>query len=231
MRSLITGCWGIKMKKERGSITLEASIFLSMFLMFYVALMDLVQIGRAQMIMQYTLNETAKEISQCTYILTKAGIVDERIQTSQKSKQFKERTEEMIDSVSTLVNTIGNGGDVIGQARVTGENVSDYFENSEEITDGVIAVVKNLAANLGSEVVIGEICKGSLNKQLSYLSGDDLDAYLKKLGVENISFSGTKWFDGSRELDIVMTYEVRYNLGFLGEQKRVFKARAKTAIW
>lgn len=210
---------------------MEASIFLSMFLMFYVALMDLVQIGRAQMIMQYTLNETAKEISQCTYILTKAGIVEKSIQTSQKSAQFKGRTEEMIDSVKTLANTIGSGGDVIGQAYVTGENVYDYFENSEEILDGVIAVAKNLASNLGKELAVGAVCEGSLKKQLSYLSGGDPDAYLKKLGVEDISFSGTKWFDSSRELDIVMTYKVRYNLGFLGEQKRVFKARAKTAVW
>ena len=41
------------MKKEKGSITLEAAIFLSMFLIAYLAFMDLVQVARAQMILQY----------------------------------------------------------------------------------------------------------------------------------------------------------------------------------
>ena len=56
------------MKKEKGSITLEAAIFLSMFLIAYLAFMDLVQVARAQMILQYTLDETTKELAQNSYI-------------------------------------------------------------------------------------------------------------------------------------------------------------------
>lgn len=80
------------MKKERGSITLEAAIFLSMFLLAYLAFMDLVQVARAQMILQYTLDETTKELAQNSYILTKTGIVGQSIQTGQKSQQFKGKT-------------------------------------------------------------------------------------------------------------------------------------------
>ena len=53
-----------KRKGEMGGITLEASIFLVIFIVFYLAMMDLIQIARAQVILQYAANETAREISQ-----------------------------------------------------------------------------------------------------------------------------------------------------------------------
>lgn len=48
-----------KKKKEKGSITLEASIFLVIFIVFYMAMMDLIQIARAQVVLQYAANEAA----------------------------------------------------------------------------------------------------------------------------------------------------------------------------
>lgn len=223
------------MKKENGSITLEAAIFLSLFLMAYLAFMDLVQVARAQMILQYTLNETAKEISQGSYILTKTGIVGRSIQTGQKSRDFKNKTQEVLDSVIGLGKAISDGGDVIQNAQITQNNLEDYFSNSDDIVQGLIAVAKNQAGTVAKEYAIGQICKGSLKKQLKYITDQEPDVYLEKLGIEgglsSISFQGTKWFDTDRELDIVMTYRLKYHFGILGEQERIYKVRAKTAIW
>ena len=223
------------MKKDKGSITLEAAIFLSMFLLAYLAFMDLVQAARAQMILQYTLNETAKELSQNSYILTKTGIVEQSVKTGQKSKEFQGKTEEMLNSVIDFGNAIAGDGDVIKSADVAYEYVSDYFSNSDDIVQGLIAVVKNQAGGMAKEYAVGQVCRGSLKKQLGYVTSQDPDDYLKKLGIEgglgSISFQGTKWFDTSRELDIVMTYKLTYNFGILGKQERIFKVRAKTAIW
>ena len=63
-----------KSREEKGSITLEASIFLVLFIVFYMMMMGLIQIVRAQVILQYAANETAREISQYSYVLTKTGI-------------------------------------------------------------------------------------------------------------------------------------------------------------
>lgn len=223
------------MKKEKGSITLEAAIFLSMFLMAYIVFMDLVQIGRAQMIMQYTLDETAKELSQSSYILTKTGIVGQSIQTGKKSQEFKGKTQEVLDSVLNLGNTISSGGNTLQAANVASGNVQSYFSNSDDIVQGLIAIVKNQAGTMAKEYAIGQVCRGSLKKQLSYITSQEPDAYLEKLGIidglNSISFQGTKWFDTSRELDIVMTYRIRYDFGLLGKQEKIFKVRAKTAIW
>ena len=110
------------------------------------------------------------------------------------------------------------------------------FSNSDDIVQGLIAVAKNQAGSMAvKEYAVGQVRSGSLKKQLSYITSEDPDAYLKKLGIQgglgSISFQGTKWFDTSRELDIVMTYKITYNFGILGKQERVFKVRAKTAIW
>ena len=130
------------MKKEKGSITLEAAIFLSMFLIAYLAFMDLVQVARAQMILQYTLDETTKELAQNSYILTKTGIVGQSIQTGQKSQQFKGKTEEMLNSVVDFGNALSGKGNVIQSANVAYSNLEDYFSNSDDIVQGLIAVAK-----------------------------------------------------------------------------------------
>ena len=223
------------MKEERGSITLEAAIFLSLFLMGYLALLSPIQGGRAQMILQFTLNETAKELSQSSYILTKTGIVGQSIQTGQKSREFQGKTQELLDSVMEFGGAVAEGGDVIQSAEVAYDNIEDYFSNSDDIIQGVIAVVKNTAGGMAKEWAVSQVCRGSLKKQLRYLTSQDPDTYLKNLGiqggVDGITFEGTTWFDTSRELDIVMTYRIEYDFGVLGRQEKEFKVRAKTAIW
>ena len=223
------------MKEERGSITLEAAIFLSLFLMGYLAFLSLIQVGRAQMILQYTLNETAKELSQSSYILTKTGIVGQSIQTGQKSREFQGKTQELLDSVMEFGGAVAEGGDEIQTAEVAYDTLEDYFSNSDDIIQGVIAVVKNTAGGMAKEWAVSQVCRGSLKKQLRYLTSQDPDTYLKNLGiqggVDGITFEGTTWFDTSRELDIVMTYRIEYDFGVLGRQEKEFKVRAKTAIW
>ena len=212
-----------------------SAIFLSLFLMGYLAFLSLIQVGRAQMILQYTLNETAKELSQSSYILTKTGIVGQSIQTGQKSREFQGKTQELLDSVMEFGGAVAEGGDVIQSAEVAYDNIEDYFSNSDDIIQGVIAVVKNTAGGMAKEWAVSQVCRGSLKKQLRYLTSQDPDTYLKNLGiqggVDGITFEGTTWFDTSRELDIVMTYRIEYDFGVLGRQEKEFKVRAKTAIW
>ena len=131
--------------------------------------------------------------------------------------------------------SVAGNVDVLQSAEVAYYNIEDYFSNSDDIVQGLIAVIKNTAGCMAKEWAVSQVCRGSLKKQLEYLTSEDSDVYLAKLGIQggidNISFEGTTWFDTSRELDIVMTYRIQYDFGVLGKQDRVFKVRAKTAIW
>lgn len=224
------------MEKENGSITLEATIFLTMFLLAYLAFMDLVQVGRTQMILQYTLDETVKELAQSTYILTKAGVVEKSVQTGQKAAAFEAKTVEMVNSVKDLANVLeGGNGNLQQQVDITSQNISNYFGNSEELLEGIATIAKSEIGNAAKTFLIEQICQGCLERQLKNMSDIEPNAYLAKLGIKggmgDIEFGGTSWFENSREIDVVMTYKMTYNLGVLGIQERTFKVRAKTAIW
>ena len=65
------------MKKEtqRGSLTVEATFVLTIFIMGYMCMMSLVQIVRAQTILQYVVDQAALDISRlCQQICISGNI-------------------------------------------------------------------------------------------------------------------------------------------------------------
>jgi len=220
---------------------LEATLFLSLFLCMYMALMDMVQIVRTQTILQYAVNESAKEISQSTYILTKAGIVRRSAETTDKRKQFEGKTEDMLNSVIELGNAITSGDVVtsVQQAQITVDNVETYFSNSDDLMQGIIAVVKGGTADMAKDFVIEKATEGIVKKQVNYLCDGDADAYLEKLGVKNglegLDFSKSEWFSGGTEdiaeIKIVCRYTMHYDLGFFDLGDRTYTVCGRTAVW
>lgn len=231
-------------RREVGSITIEAAIFLSMFIMFYMLFMDLVQVARAQVLLQYTINEVAKEISQYSYILTKCGIVEKRTQTAKRTAEFKNKTGEMIESVKTLGNAIssGNPADIIDSAQGTADTADNYVQyigGANGLFEKLLDLLKTEGANIVSEAVIKELVKVGVDEQLSVLTQDSVDTYLKKLciqgGLSGLDFEGTKWCstttDGMPDLEIHLNYTIDFKLGYFDIEPRRVKLVAKTALW
>ena len=77
-------------KKEQGALTVEAALFLSMFIVFFVSLMNLTDVVRTQVLIQNAVTQTAKELSQYSYILTKTGVVSASNKTAGEAKEVKE---------------------------------------------------------------------------------------------------------------------------------------------
>ena len=65
------------MKKERqkGSITVEATLFIPIFLFAFMSIYSLVSFARAQLLIQYAADQAAREVAQYSYILEKTGIL------------------------------------------------------------------------------------------------------------------------------------------------------------
>ena len=226
-------------KKQNGSITLEASVFLSLFIMFYVALMSLVQIAKAQVVLQYSINEVAKEVSACSYILTKTGIVEKRLSTSERANEFKAQTGEVVNAVLDVKNALANGGDVIGSAQNAVNQVQSYFSDSDALMDSILSLVKQKGADIISTQIIQSIVENEVEKQIDIMSYKGADKYLKDLGIvdglNGLKFEGTKWCNsdsgGMPELEIVLTYTIDFNLGMIELEPREYKLCAKTALW
>lgn len=63
-----------KLKKESGSVTIEATISLSSFMFAIVTILTIVNICVVQAKMSYAINTTAKEISQYSYLYSLTGL-------------------------------------------------------------------------------------------------------------------------------------------------------------
>ncbi len=227
--------------RSRGSITMEAAIFLTLFVMFYVGLMDLIQIAKAQVILQHSINQVAKEVSAYSYVLTKAGIVEKRLDTSTRANEFKNKVGEMVEAVQTVGETLSGGNviEAIGAVETTGGKIQEFTSEVDELPRNLLAMIKQAGANLVSDFVIQEIVEIELRKQIEMTSGKDADQFLRDLGIQDgfagLDFSESNWCGtesgGMPELEVVVIYTIDYNLGYLELQPRTFKLCAKTALW
>lgn len=236
----ITECRDIKKQnKENGSITIEAVIFLTLFILFYMALMDLVQIAKAQIVLQYSINEVAKEISSYSYVLTKTGIVEKRLSTASQANEFIGKTEDMVDAVLNVGNTLVNNGDLVSAVGEAGTQIEGYFGDTDALVSNLLSLVKTAGADIVSDLIISELAKKEVEKQIEMLSGKSADKYLKDLGIEEgmdgLDFSKSNWCKTSSEgmpiLEVAVVYEIRFHLGYFELAPRKFKLCAKTALW
>ena len=228
-----------KRKGETGGITLEASIFLVIFIVFYLAMMDLIQIARAQVILQYAANETAREISQDSYVLTKAGIVEKRVSTASQAAAFTSDAASLLDDIEEVGNTLSRGGDVIGAAQNAGTHVQDFFGDPDALMNNIFALIKTKGADILSNMVAESIVEGVVKAQIENMSSKSADEYLEDLGIEGgmsgLDFSNSKWAKAARggmpQLEVTIVYTIDFHLGIIELEPRTFKVSAKTALW
>ena len=243
------GYRGTKTEKDKrysaGSITLEATIFLTMFILFYVVMLDLIQIVRAQAVLQYAVNSAAKEISVYSYVLTKGGITDQRAGTSETANDFKGKATELADGVEQVGEILigeseGNLSDAVGSLYETGEGLMDeYSEDPQKLVNDGLSVVKQWAANEVSAAVIEAFVKPRVEANVEAMSNKTADEYLKSLGIvggtAELDYSASKWAENKSgnlvELEVVVIYSVEIDLGWIKLPERRYKVCAKTALW
>lgn len=241
----------IEKRTQKGSITAEATVFLTIFIMFYLFFIYLVQMSRAQMILQYSLNEAAKEISAYSYVLTKTGTIEKRLQTAESANKFKEKSQEVIDCFKKLGTVLTSESDDLFQKaediKEAGKEAyekpkayaKDYLSDPKNLLNALLEVAKNAGADWVSEKVMGEIVKDEVKKQIEVMSHKEADRYLKDLGItdglEGLDFSRSKWAvekkGGMPVLEVTVTYTMNLDLGWFTLEPRKFKLTAKTALW
>ena len=243
---------GIKKNmNEKGGITIEATLFLTMFIMFYMFFIYLVQMTKAQVVLQYSINEVAKEVSAYSYVLTKVGITEKRAATSESATKFKGDTMQLVNGVQNLANLISSEDtglmDKVNGLKEEGTELIDngkaykesHLSDSTTIFYELLDVLKSEVANGVSSEIIGKIVKSEVEKQIEVMSHKGADTYLRDLGVvgglDGLKFDETKWASEIKEgmpvLEVTVTYEMKMNLGWFELEPRKYKLSAKTALW
>ena len=152
-------------RKENGSITVEAALFIPMFLFAFMCIFSLISCVRAQVLIQYSVDQAAKEVAEYSYILEKTGVLDAYKGLNTKSEEFSKQMEDIKSNLEVIENTaksVTNGQGTIqdvadaGKAgKATYDQLKEYKKNPKEFVNGVLNYVKN----------------GAWNKLASYMTG------------------------------------------------------------
>ena len=105
-----------KMRTEKGSLTVEAAIVLVIFIFGYAAIVSVTSFIRAQMIIQYSISQAAREISAYCYLVSKTGIMEDSGRVNAEAGEFKKSTDNVIDTVVKLYDAVDEGTEHISSS-------------------------------------------------------------------------------------------------------------------
>lgn len=198
-----------KIKKENGSVTIEATISLSAFMFAIVTLLTIVNICIVQAKVSYAINTTAREISQYSYLYSLTGLNDREKEIAEAGKVQTQDLSSVLSDVNTVYNEIENLGntgnqsfDNIEDIMSAWDDVSGSVENIQGAGSSIKSSIENIAkdpknllfgiAKLGatevfdlakSRLIAEPLAKVMCKKNLVDEKDGDVDAYLKFLGV------------------------------------------------
>ena len=191
-------------RREKGALTIEASIAYPIFLMVIVTILYLMRIVYTYGLVQHAVSQTAKELSMYTYIYQVTGLNDLRGDVDSSTAGRTEQFNSDVGEVVALYETFSSGD----------------FSGSYEGTTNPVEILKNIGS-----VLLGEGSR-ELNSQFFQLvvkplmegyigadaNGNSADARLKALrvigGFDGLDFSSSRFFEDGATVDLVVCYTI-----------------------
>lgn len=137
------------MKKLKGSLTVEASLVLPIFIMAILSITYFIKIIYIQESVQNAINETANEMSTYAYILEKANLLDTQQQIYKNSiSQVNENNSNMqniISNLETLYNTIENANSIYIGNQISQSSRYEDMKPSNNLLDYIDNYIKNIS--------------------------------------------------------------------------------------
>ena len=167
----------MKQERQKGSITVEATLFIPIFLFAFMSIYSLVSFARAQLLIQYAADQAAREVAQYSYILEKTGILDAYQGMGQEAagfdrslKDIRENLSLIDDAAQKLASGQGTVDDTVGMGNA-GKDVYDsvegYVSNPKEFINGVLSSVKSQSWEALSADMVGNVGKSCVLQQLA----------------------------------------------------------------
>lgn len=207
-----------KEKGNRGSLTVEALLFLIPFIMAFCTILNAARFVQAEVLIHHAATQTAKQISAYSYVLTKAKIAEKMQETNGKSEQFTSDIEEAISSIEGFAEAAGN---------------------PDRLVEGVFNLAKAEGRKYLMAQTVGNMTEENIKRSLEKLT-DNPNEFLSSIGIEGglsgLSYSDSEWItngeDEKGNIRIVVSYTMK-NVLFpdfdFGQYK--FSQSASTLIW
>lgn len=190
-------------RRQRGSLTVEATIVLVIFIFGYATIVTIGSFIRAQMIIQHGITQAAREFSAYCYLVSKTGIMEDSGRIHGEAGEFKKSTDNVIDTVVKLYDAVDQGTDHIVsavQAVPQNEDLEDAFNSVQDVADvtqeefNQMVSAANTMVDTGSEYFsdpkaimkgLGSVAKdGALSAAKSYVIAAPISKALVKKQVD-----------------------------------------------
>ena len=143
--------------KQKGIITVEASLILMIFIASYIALISMINVYRAYTCIQNAIDQTAKQVSEYAYIAKKLGVHNIGQTASNDAGEFTDKTKKMLNTIQVFFNASANGlenatnvsnnilnedsqqypEDVLSQMESVGESAQEIYDSGQAMYTAV----------------------------------------------------------------------------------------------
>lgn len=206
-------------KSEQGAVLIEAALSLTIFMFTMLTLFSMYHVCLAQARIGAALNETAKEISQYSYVYSMTSLNDKQSGLANQGGAAQGHLSDNLSEVNSLYDAfMGVAGTLAA--------VPDHSES-----------FLAYALNAGVEQIKGSACGMMARGLMKKHFGSDPDGYLEGLGIEGgtsgLSFIKTRLFVNGQEEEILLN--VRYQVTVIKllniDLKLNFEQCAQTRAW
>ena len=192
---------------ENGVIFVEATIALTAFMFFVVTLLSIVNVCYAQAKIGTALNETAKELSEYSYLYAVTGLNDREKKLYGEVKDTKEQISNVSEGIGELYgalkssqNTVDNASldnltETMEQLQTDGENMNGakdkIYKELDKIADDPKSFVLGVGKLMGyeaiqvgkSKLIAAPLTKCLIKKHLKSTDDQDCESYLASLRI------------------------------------------------
>ena len=199
--------------KQKGSLTVEATLAFPVYIMAILTIISLLNIYYTHAIVQQALNNTALQIAQCSYIVNKTGLIDTfdwSNSSVRKMDNLKTSANETMEAAKNTMESFSRGftietmDDILGNAQILGEKVQELSGQIKELDENdLVALVVNIVLD-GPGDKLTEVMVNS------YLT----DMHLNRDNITNMDFSMSKfYYNSNKDITLVMTYTYKNPFG------------------
>lgn len=229
------------LKNEKGVVIIEATIALSAFMFFIVTILTIVNICYAQAKIGTALNETAKELSEYSYLYALTGINERQAKIYGETEKVRSEMEQSIQGIGDLYDALKEGTEDVSNIDMT--NLSESIDKIkadveagskaksqleavfDEIADdpkafliGFGKLLGNSAFDYGkSKLIAAPITKCMMKRHLKSEKNGDCESFLKALKV--VQGSDGKYIDGIRFDDSVLFPNGEHSIKLVAKYK------------
>lgn len=191
-------------QREKGALSIEASISYSIFLMVLVTVLYIMRIVYAYGLIQHAVCQTAKELSMYSYVYQAAGLgqlnQDIAGATGDRTEQFNADAEDIVDFYEEF----------------SSGNLSAGYEGTTspaEILKNVGAAAMNQAGKGANQLLFETAARPLLAGYIGADSrGNSADERLKALrvtgGLGGLNLSSSSFFEDGQTIDLVVCYTI-----------------------